>query len=65
MPTAPTSFGSTAEWHAWCTFRRNLAADFRLAFGQAPGVLRAMAVMTDGDNNRSQPATWYGEITLY
>jgi Protein of unknown function (DUF3047) len=48
----------------WRSYRRDLAADFRLAFGEAPGALQAMAVMTDGDNTQSQLATWYGEITL-
>jgi hypothetical protein len=27
--------------------------------------LQAMALMTDGDNTRSQLATWYGDITLH
>jgi hypothetical protein len=48
----------------WRSYRRDLAADFRLAFGEAPGALQAIAVMTDGDNTQSQLATWYGEITL-
>ena len=49
----------------WRSYRRNLAADFQLAFGEAPGNLQAMAVMTDGDNTQSQLATWYGEISLH
>jgi hypothetical protein len=48
----------------WRSYRRDLAADFRLAFGETPGDLQAIAVMTDGDNTQSQLATWYGEITL-
>ena len=46
----------------WRHYRRNLAADYRLAFGDAPGALQAVAVMTDGDNTQSQLSTWYGEI---
>jgi Protein of unknown function (DUF3047) len=49
----------------WRNYRRNLAADFQLAFGEAPGNLQAMAMMTDGDNTQSQLATWYGEISLH
>jgi hypothetical protein len=49
----------------WRSYRRNLAADYRLAFGEAPGPLQAMAVMTDGDNTQSQLSTWYGDITLH
>jgi hypothetical protein len=54
----------TAGLRQWRSYRRNLAADYRLAFGEVPGALQAMAVMTDGDNTRSQLATWYGEIKL-
>lgn len=54
----------TASLRKWCSYRRNLAADFRLAFGEAPGALQAIALMTDGDNTQSQLATWYGEVKL-
>ncbi len=39
-------------------------ADYRLAFGEAPGPLLAVAVMTDGDNTRSQLTTRYRDISL-
>jgi len=48
----------------WRDHRRDLAADFRLAFGEEPGPLTSMAVMTDSDNTRSQARTWYGAIEL-
>jgi hypothetical protein len=49
----------------WREHRRDLAADFRLAFGEAPGALRSMALMTDSDNTRAEARTWYGEIVLH
>jgi hypothetical protein len=49
----------------WISYRRHLVDDFRLAFGEAPGALQAMAVMTDGDNTGSALETWYGDITLH
>jgi Protein of unknown function (DUF3047) len=49
----------------WRNYRRHLGEDFRLAFGETPGALEAMAVMTDGDNTGSALETWYGEITLH
>ena len=55
----------SAGLRQWRHYRRDLGADFRLAFGEAPGALQAMAVMTDGDNTRSQLATWYGDIHLH
>jgi len=48
----------------WKRYRRALSADYRLAFGEAPGPLLAVAVMTDGDNTRSQLTTHYGTIAL-
>lgn len=48
----------------WRDHQRDLAADFRLAFGEEPGRLVAVAVMTDGDNTRTRTRAWYGEIDL-
>lgn len=48
----------------WRDHRRDLAADFRLAFGEEPGKLVSFAYMTDTDNTRSRARTWYGEIKL-
>ena len=48
----------------WRRYRRNLAADYRLAFGEAAGPLLAVAVMTDSDNTRSQLTTRYRDIVL-
>lgn len=53
-----------AELRRWRDHRRDLAADFRLAFGEAPGPLQSMAVMTDSDNNRGSARTWYGPVEL-
>lgn len=48
----------------WREHRRDLAADFRLAFGEAPGALQSVALMTDSDNTRSQAQSWYGPVTF-
>jgi Protein of unknown function (DUF3047) len=48
----------------WKRYRRTLSTDYKLAFGEAPGPLLAMAVMTDGDNTRSTLTTRYRDITL-
>lgn len=52
------------ELRRWRDHRRDLAADFRLAFGEAPGPLTSMAVMTDSDNSRASARTWYGPVEL-
>jgi hypothetical protein len=54
-----------AHLRQWRNYRRDLAADFRRAFGEAPGVLVGIAVMTDADNTQSRAETWYGPITLH
>jgi hypothetical protein len=43
----------------WRDHRRDLRADFRAAFGEEPGTLVAVAVMTDSDNTRSHACAWY------
>ena len=53
-----------AELKRWREHRRDVAADFRRAFGEEPGTLQAIAVMTDSDNTRSRSRAWYGPVTL-
>lgn len=48
----------------WRTYRRDLAADYRRAFGEEPGPLIGMAYMTDSDNMNATARTWYGDIHL-
>lgn len=49
----------------WRDHRRDLVADFRAAFGEDPGPLQAIAVMTDTDNTGTRAEAWYGPITLH
>ena len=48
----------------WREHRRDLAADYRLAFGTDPGALSSIALMTDSDNTASQARAWYGAVEL-
>jgi len=48
----------------WRQYQRDLRADFEKAFGEPPGALVGMAIMTDTDNTRSQVRAWYGDIRL-
>jgi hypothetical protein len=54
-----------AELGRWREHRRELAEDFRRAFGEEPGRLVGIAVMTDGDNTRTRSHAWYGAIELH
>lgn len=48
----------------WITYQRNIRADFEKAFGEAPGTLLGLAIMTDTDNTRSATRAWYGQVRL-
>ena len=48
----------------WLSYERNIKADYEKAFGEAPGALIAIGLMTDTDNTRSQAQAWYGTIQL-
>ena len=47
---------------AWQTLSRDLRADFVRAFGEEPGRLTAVGVLTDTDNTGSRAEAWYGDI---
>ena len=49
----------------WRDYERNIRADYEKVFGEAPGALVGIAVMTDSDNTRSRAQAWYGPIALY
>lgn len=48
----------------WQSVQRNLAADYRRAFGAAPGRVLGVAVMTDTDNTGTQAIGEYSDIRL-
>lgn len=48
----------------WRDHRRNLAEDYRQAFGEPPGPLLSVAVLTDADNTQQQARAWYGPIEV-
>lgn len=54
-----------AQLRRWREHRRDLAADFRLAFGEEPGRLESIAVMTDSDNTGASAQSWYGGVALH
>ena len=48
----------------WVTVERDIVADYRKAFGEAPPPLAVIAIMSDSDNTGEQATAWYGDITL-
>lgn len=49
----------------WRDHRRDLRADYLRAFGEEPGRLVSMALMTDSDNTASQARAWYGAVSMH
>lgn len=48
----------------WLDYERDLRADYMRAFGEAPGALIGIGLMTDSDNTRSTARAWYGPVRL-
>lgn len=48
----------------WRDYQRDVRADFRRAFGEDPGPLIGVALMTDADNTGERLTAWYGALRL-
>ena len=48
----------------WLDYRRNIPADFERAFGEPPGALVGIGIMSDSDNTRTTAQAWYGPVRL-
>ncbi len=48
----------------WLTYRRNVLEDYRRAFGEDPGDIVAVGMLTDSDNTQQVARSYYGDITL-
>lgn len=46
----------------WVEERRDVRADYRRVFGEEPGRVDAVAIMTDTDNTGAMATAWYGDI---
>ena len=49
---------------SWQSLSRNAVEDFRRAFGEDPGKLTGVAVLTDTDNTGEKAEAWYGDIVF-
>lgn len=48
----------------WVDFTRDVQADFRRAFGETPGALTGMGIMSDANNTGESVTAWFGPLTL-
>ena len=58
---AQTGSEGVGRWH---TLERNIIEDYQRAFGQAPGKLLGIGVMTDTDNTKTQTVSYYADISF-
>ena len=48
----------------WLHYQRDVAADFLRVFGEAPGPITSVGVLTDADALKIDLEAWYGDISL-
>jgi hypothetical protein len=48
----------------WREYERDIRSDYERVFGEKPGALVGIAIMSDSDNTRSQASAWYGPVQL-
>jgi len=48
----------------WQSYSRNLVEDFKRAFGEEPGKVLSIEIMTDTDNTGADANTYYGDIAV-
>ena len=52
------------QLNQWLDYKRNIREDYERVFGEAPGPLVGIGIMTDSDNTRSTARAWYGPVRL-
>jgi hypothetical protein len=48
----------------WLSYQRDIATDYQRCFGEPPGALIGVAIMSDTDNTHSHSQAWYGPVQL-
>ncbi|MDX1419806.1 MAG: DUF3047 domain-containing protein, partial [Rubricoccaceae bacterium] len=48
----------------WRDARRNVAEDYRAAFGEEPPPIAGIAIMTDADNTGARAVAYYGDLSM-
>ena len=59
----PVESGSS-KLNRWVDYERAVRDDFVKAFGEEPGMLTSISIMTDTDNTKSVTRAWYGAVSL-
>ncbi len=59
----PLESGS-GKLNQWLSYERKVRDDYLQAFGEEPGVLTSISIMTDTDNTKSVARAFYGSVQL-
>ena len=54
----------TAGLGRWQAHRRNVVADFQRVYGEPPGRLVGVGVLTDSDDLKGRAEAWYGDLVI-
>lgn len=54
----------SARLGRWVGFERDVARDFREAFGEEPPMVNGIAIATDTDNTGERAVAWYGDMVF-
>ncbi|MDF9787323.1 hypothetical protein M2128_000728 [Polynucleobacter sphagniphilus] len=52
------------DLNEWRAHDRDLVADYQMAFGEVPGKIIGVAILTDTDNTKTKTSAFYGDIEL-
>lgn len=61
MIVVDSGWDNLGQWHK---HQRDLSADYKLAYGEPPGDVIGIALLTDTDNTKSETRAFYGDIEL-
>ena len=61
MIVVDSGWDNLGQWHK---HQRDLAADYKRAYGDTPGEVIGIALLTDTDNTKSEVRAFYGDIEL-
>jgi hypothetical protein len=61
MIVVDSGWDNLGQWHK---HQRDLEADYKRAYGEAPGEVIGIALLTDTDNTKSEVRAFYGDIEL-
>jgi hypothetical protein len=61
MIVVDSGWDNLGQWHK---HQRDLSADYKRAYGETPGDVIGIALLTDTDNTKSETRAFYGDIEL-